>query len=140
VTSLTVPSEDDGQRLDVWLAGQVGISRSQAAHRIDAGAVTVDDVVAARRRRVRTGERVRLQPATAAPASEPPPLPPVRYRDEHLLVIAKPPGLVVHPGPVIPTGPWSTRSGLRASRSRSATTRPAPASCTGSTATPRGCC
>lgn len=104
MTSLPVPPEDDGQRLDVWLAGQLGISRSQAAHRIDAGDVTVDEVVAARRRRVRAGERVLLHAAATTPVREPPPLPPVRYRDEHLLVVAKPAGLVVHPGAGHPDG------------------------------------
>ncbi len=104
MTSLTVPAEDDGQRLDVWLAGQLQISRNQAAHRIDAGEVTIDEAAASRRRRVRAGERIHLHPTATAPASAPPPLPPVRYRDEHLLVVAKPAGLVVHPGAGHPDG------------------------------------
>ncbi len=104
MTALLVPPDDDGQRLDVWLAAQLAISRNQAARRIDAGDVTVDEVVAARRRRVRAGERVLLHAAATTPVSEPPPLPPVRYRDEHLLVLAKPAGLVVHPGAGHPDG------------------------------------
>lgn len=104
MTDLLVPGAADGQRLDVWLADHLGVSRSQAAARIDVGAVTIDGQVAARSRHVRAGERMVLHAPAAVVAAQPPPLPPVRYRDEHLLVIAKPAGLVVHPGAGHPDG------------------------------------
>ena len=98
MTPVEVPAAVDGQRLDVWLADHLGVSRSRAAARIDAGEVRVGGEVVARGRRLRTGELVELSPPTPVPTSPPPPLPPIRYRDEHLLVVAKPAGLVVHPG------------------------------------------
>jgi len=97
-SSFVVDETLDGQRLDVVIAEVLAISRSAAAHRIDAGGVTVGGRRARRSRTVVEGEVV-VVPAAAAPEVGPAPeLPPVRFRDEHLLVVAKPPGLVVHPG------------------------------------------
>ncbi|MFP4148525.1 MAG: RluA family pseudouridine synthase [Nitriliruptoraceae bacterium] len=104
MTRFTVTSAEDGQRLDVVLAGRLAVSRSRAAARIDAGEVTVDGQVVARARLLRTGEEVEVAPAAAARSAPAPALPPVRYRDEHLLVLAKPAGLVVHPGAGNPDG------------------------------------
>jgi 23S rRNA pseudouridine1911/1915/1917 synthase len=104
VNPVGVPSAADGQRLDVWLAGHLGISRSQAAARIDAGQVRVGGVRVSRGRRLRADEQVEVVAPAPTPASPPPPLPPIRYRDEHLLVVAKPAGLVVHPGAGHPDG------------------------------------
>ena len=95
---LVVGEHDDGARLDVMLAGALGVSRSAAAHRIDAGDVRVDGRPARRSRNLVAGETVEVLPVRAVVAVPAPPLPPVRERDEHLLVIAKPPGLVVHAG------------------------------------------
>ena len=95
---LTVDENQDGLRLDVVLAAELGVSRSVAAQRIDAGGVTVDGRPARRSRVLAVGETVEaagVEPPAVGPAPE---LPPIRYRDEHLLVVAKPPGLVVHPG------------------------------------------
>ena len=88
-----------GQRLDVVLAELLAESRSRAAARIDAGEVTLDGRTVARNRRVARGQVLALAASAPPPTSGPPPaLPPVRYEDEHLLVLAKPAGLVVHPG------------------------------------------
>jgi 23S rRNA pseudouridine1911/1915/1917 synthase len=97
--SLHVVGDDHaGQRLDVVVAEMLAVSRSRAAARIEAGEVTVDGVVATKRHRVRAGQQVEVADPVAPPAAEPPPVPPIRYQDEYLLVVAKPPGLVVHPG------------------------------------------
>jgi 23S rRNA pseudouridine1911/1915/1917 synthase len=98
---IEVGSGDAGQRLDVFLAGHVG-SRAQAQRLIEAGAVTVDGAAAAKRHRVRVGERVSFEIAApeaitaseGAPAAAPFAVP---YEDAHLLVIDKPAGVVVHP-------------------------------------------
>jgi 23S rRNA pseudouridine1911/1915/1917 synthase len=96
-----VGSDDAGQRLDVFLAGPVG-SRAQAQRLIEAGAVTVDGAAVAKRHRVRAGERVSFEvPApesmTAADGIAADVPFELRYEDEHLLVIDKPAGVVVHP-------------------------------------------
>lgn len=98
MTSYRVPDDAAGQRLDVWLASTLGVARSRAAARISRGEVTVDARPASKHHRLRAGASVVVLEPAASPTSPPPPLPPVRYRDEHLLVVAKPAGLVVHPG------------------------------------------
>lgn len=95
---LTVGDDQAGVRLDVVLAAALGVSRNAVAQRIDAGGVTVDGRPARRSRILARGETVVAAPVVEPPAGPVPALPPVRYRDEHLLIIAKPPGLVVHPG------------------------------------------
>jgi 23S rRNA pseudouridine1911/1915/1917 synthase len=104
VTGFTADPEEAGSRLDVALAARLDWSRSQAAARIAAGLVLVDGAAASKQHRLREGQRVEVsEPPTVAPAT-PPPLPPIRYRDEHLLVLAKPAGMVVHPGHGRPHG------------------------------------
>src|SRR4051812_3205574 len=90
---------DDGERLDVFVAARTGASRAAVQKRIDAGLVTVDGRVRPKRHTVRDGERVVVgQP----PEVERPAVAPARfavaYEDEHLLVVDKPAGVVVHPG------------------------------------------
>jgi len=82
----------------VVIAEVLGISRSASAQRISGGGVTVGGRPARRSRNLVEGEVVEVPAAAAVEAGPAPDLPPVRFRDEHLLVIAKPPGLVVHPG------------------------------------------
>jgi len=90
-----------GQRLDLALA-QVfpEYSRSRLKLWLEAGQIAVDGVKLKPRDKVMGGEWVKLTPSAAAEttvAAESIPLD-VRYCDEHLLVICKPAGLVVHPG------------------------------------------
>ena len=101
--SFDVDEHEQGERLDVVLAARLDESRSRAAGRIERGEVTVGGETAAKSHRVAPGERVVVAPRVEE-RLPPPPLPPVRYRDEHLLVVAKPAGLVVHPGPGWPGG------------------------------------
>jgi 23S rRNA pseudouridine1911/1915/1917 synthase len=95
-----VPRETE--RLDRFLADQLGLSRTQAARLVAAKAVTVDGKPARASRTLARGERLAVQfpdhepPRTLRPASIPLA---VVYEDEHLAVIDKPAGLVVHPAP-----------------------------------------
>jgi 23S rRNA pseudouridine1911/1915/1917 synthase len=94
---LVVGPEDAGERLDVFLATAAG-SRAAAQKLIDAGLVLVDGERRPKRHAVAAGERIDVQPA---PEREEPEVPDasfdVAYEDDHLLVIDKPPGVVVHP-------------------------------------------
>jgi 23S rRNA pseudouridine1911/1915/1917 synthase len=96
--TIVVGEAEDGLRLDVLLAAALEVSRSAAAQRIDDGGVTVGGRPARRSRTVVAGEVVEVAEVVPEPVGPAPALPPIRYRDEHLVVIAKPPGLVVHPG------------------------------------------
>jgi len=97
---LEVPAEAGGERLDVFLATSLG-SRSHAQRLIAAGRVLVEGRAAPKGHRVRAGERIAVDEAPAdAPEpdddAEAPPFD-VAYEDEHLIVVDKPAGVVVHP-------------------------------------------
>ena len=95
---LVVGAGEAGERLDVFLAAHVG-SRAAAQKLIDAGRVTVDGAPRAKRHAVAAGQRVRVEDApepvveAVTPADYA-----VAYEDEHVLVVDKPAGVVVHPG------------------------------------------
>lgn len=95
--SFVVEAAEAGQRLDVVLAGRFGISRNQAATSITQGRVTIDGEPASKQQRLRSGQRIEFAVDEDEEVA-PPRLPAVRWEDEHLLVLAKPAGLVVHPG------------------------------------------
>jgi len=79
------------------VAAALHIPRADAQRAISAGRVTVEDRERPKSFRLAGGEVVRVDlgaPADVAPEAGGVP---VRYRDEHLLVIAKPAGLVTHP-------------------------------------------
>lgn len=104
-----VPAERAGQRLDEVLAALAGISRAAAARWTETGRVLVEGRPRPKSHRLRGGERLAWEPPPAPPAGADAPQPEalplaVRYEDEHLLVVAKPAGLVVHPAPGHPSG------------------------------------
>lgn len=98
-TSLRVPDEAAGTRLDRFLAVPLG-SRARAQALIDGGLVRVDGSVRPKRHLVAAGEAIEIDDA-AVSAAGPAPVEPapfeVAYEDEHLLVVDKPAGVVVHP-------------------------------------------
>jgi 23S rRNA pseudouridine1911/1915/1917 synthase len=90
-------AEAAGERLDVFLSTHVG-SRTAAVRLIDAGLVTVDGAARPKRHVLAGGERVEFSVPAAAPVPDAPPADfRVAWEDEHLLVVDKPPGVVVHP-------------------------------------------
>jgi 23S rRNA pseudouridine1911/1915/1917 synthase len=94
---LVVGPEAAGDRLDVFLAGEAG-SRAAAQRLIEAGLVLVDGSAKPKRHAVAAGERVTVR---AAPAAAAPQVPEahyaIAYEDDHLLIVDKPAGVVVHP-------------------------------------------
>jgi 23S rRNA pseudouridine1911/1915/1917 synthase len=93
--------EDDGVRLDRWLAARLAdLSRTRIRAAIDAGLVLVEGRRAKAAHRLRTGERVEARippppPETLAPEAVPLA---IVYEDADLLVVDKPAGMVTHPG------------------------------------------
>ncbi len=93
---LTVPRDAAGQRLDRFLAAHLG-SRGAAERAVEAGA-RVDGDLKAKSYRLMGGELVEVPEQPEPAGVEAPEPPPVVVEDEHLLVVDKPAGLVVHPG------------------------------------------
>ena len=98
---LSVDSEDAAERLDKWVALRVpGLTRSRAQTLIRDGYVSTDaGVIWDASRRVKSGEMISVAVPPAQdpePAGESIPLS-VVFEDAHLIVVDKPPGLVVHP-------------------------------------------
>ena len=135
---LEVGDDDAGVRLDAFLAAA---RRRVLAHR---GAAP-DRRRRGRGRRAAAGRRTTAcsggeqvtWPSRRSTPSAPEPVEfEVVYEDEHLLVVDKPAGLVVHPAP----GHAGTTLAEALAVARPAGPIPsAPASCTGSTATPPAC-
>jgi 23S rRNA pseudouridine1911/1915/1917 synthase len=104
--SLLVTGDLIGQRLDRALALAIdGLSRTRAQAAIEAGRVTVDGHPAKASLVLEEGMRLTLAPSsptaeTLTPdhASELGPLD-IIYEDDHILVVNKPAGIVVHPAP-----------------------------------------
>jgi 23S rRNA pseudouridine1911/1915/1917 synthase len=93
-----VSETDAGRRLDAVVAALPGVAtRSLAERLIRDGAVRVDGERRAKSHRLEGGEELEValpEPARLEPSEKPLE---VVYEDEHLLVIDKPAGLVVHP-------------------------------------------
>ena len=96
-----VPMELAGQRLDQAAAELFPVySRSRLSEWIKAGALTVDGAKARPRALLLGGEALCLEAELSADTDDH--AQPVEFtrifEDEHLIVVYKPPGLVVHPG------------------------------------------
>jgi 23S rRNA pseudouridine1911/1915/1917 synthase len=99
---LVVPALLDGVRVDRGAAMLTGASRSEVTRLIAEGKVTVEQrPVTTRREALVEGQLLRvegLHRAGSTPVPEPDLPLDVVYEDEHLVVVDKPPDLIVHPG------------------------------------------
>ena len=104
--AFTVEEGSVGTRIDALLAELSGVSRAQVKRWIDAGRVTIGDEVVRPSRKVEFGESIEARPLEPVEmALEPEAIPlDVLFEDEHLIVLDKPAGLVVHPAPGHPGG------------------------------------
>jgi 23S rRNA pseudouridine1911/1915/1917 synthase len=99
---LRVPESAAGVRLDRFLAGLPGVgSRAAAAALLESGRVRVDGAEQERSYRLRGGESLEVELVDGQPEALQPEQVPLRiaWEDEHLLVVDKPAGVVVHPAP-----------------------------------------
>ncbi|MFA5867556.1 MAG: RluA family pseudouridine synthase [Actinomycetota bacterium] len=98
--------EDKGRRLDIVLAERLDISRSRAQKLIDAGLVKVDGSVHSKSSNLAGGETIEaILPPKASVATKAEPIPlKIVFEDDYLVVLSKPPGMVVHPAPGHPSG------------------------------------
>jgi 23S rRNA pseudouridine1911/1915/1917 synthase len=99
---LSVPDEATGQRLDLFLAQQLGeVSRSRVQLLLQQGSVLVEGKPAKSSRKVRGGESISIlgdpQPPPLHAMAEAIPLE-IVYEDQDLAVVNKPAGMMVHAG------------------------------------------
>jgi len=98
---ITIPSESEPVRLDSWLAAQpdIGLSRSYIQHLMEVGDILLNGKPVKSSHKIIPGETVHVtvpdpQPIDVKPENIPLD---VVYEDEHLAIINKPAGMVVHP-------------------------------------------
>lgn len=99
-------------RLDAWLAGQsemaaAGLSRSRLQSLAQEGYVTLNGSGARPAQRVKLGDAVKVRVPESRPVEDliPQDIPlPVVFEDDHIVVVDKPAGMPVHPGPGHPDG------------------------------------
>ena len=102
-----VEAGNAGQRLDCFLAErELGLTRNALQQLIEEGDALCNGQPAAKSRKLKERDRLLLtvpdaKPATAVAQNIPLD---VVYEDEHLLVVNKPKGMVVHPAPGNPDG------------------------------------
>ncbi|WP_312521128.1 RluA family pseudouridine synthase [Anaerospora sp.] len=96
---LQVAEAEENQRVDIYLAQHMGISRSHAQKIIAAGQVLVNKKIIKANYKVACNDNVEALLAEAQPAEIRPESIPldVVYEDDHMIIINKPRGMVVHP-------------------------------------------
>lgn len=106
IEKVVVAEADAGQRADIYLAVQLGVSRSNMQKLLDEGRVSRGTKVLKANYKVRTGEELTI----AIPEPEPLEVQPedipldIIFEDEDVVVVNKPRGMVVHPAPGNYTG------------------------------------
>jgi 23S rRNA pseudouridine1911/1915/1917 synthase len=99
--SVRVETADEGKRLDVFLAGMTGMSRNRIQRLISEGLVLIDGKPARKNHVMGVSEEV----TWGMPTPEPELVVPedidliVVYEDESIVVMDKPAGMVMYPGP-----------------------------------------
>ncbi len=99
-TQFSVEDEGAGRRLDELLAGRLaGLSRMHIAGLLARGACRVNGEAGHAGRRVRAGDLVEVESKGSVLNSMTPESVPLEvvYEDEHLIVVVKPSGVLVHP-------------------------------------------
>jgi len=104
----TVPAALAGERVDRAVALLTGLARSEVASLVEAGGVRLSgSVVTTRSRKVAEGDVLEVdvpEHVEAVAAAESAVDVAVVYADDEVIVVDKPPGLVVHPGSGNPDG------------------------------------
>jgi 23S rRNA pseudouridine1911/1915/1917 synthase len=104
---LVVPEALAGERVDRAVALLTGWTRSEVQELVESGAVLVDGARVPKSRKLEVGSVIEVlgEPEVAGlPEADPAIEVVVRHEDDDLLVVAKPAGLVVHPGAGHPDG------------------------------------
>lgn len=104
---IEIPEEAKGKRVDLYLSGleEISLSRSRIQRLIKEGSITINGERVKSNHNVRPGEKVSVViPAPQSLEAFPEDIPlDVYYEDDSVILINKPPGMVVHPA----VGNWS---------------------------------
>ncbi len=104
--SFNVDLQNSGVRIDSFVPGQTKLSRSHVQILIENGGITVNGKSVKKNYKLEVGDEVWVNiPEPVADDAKPEALPlDIVYEDEHLLVVNKPQGMVVHPANGNPDG------------------------------------
>lgn len=105
--SILVTERDQGKRIDQFLSEtELTLSRSQAKRLIEKGQIFLNQKPIKPSTRLKSGDIISgIIPEPAPLSLQPEPIPlSILYEDSSLIVINKPPGIVVHPAPGNPSG------------------------------------
>ncbi len=100
IPRIVVPDSLDGERIDRALALITGWSRTDIQDLLKAEKILVGSKLVSKSYRLSTGEEIDVQdqPTSPPPIGPEPVAIDIRYADDDVIVVAKPAGLVVHPG------------------------------------------
>jgi 23S rRNA pseudouridine1911/1915/1917 synthase len=106
ITEFVITSGEQPKRLDVFLVNRErDMSRSALQRLIELGRIRLNDAIVKPSQKIRPGDKITMdvpKPEPLALKGEAIPLE-VLFEDDHLLVLNKPAGIVVHPAP----GNWT---------------------------------
>ena len=106
ITEFVVTAGEQPKRLDVFLVNRErDMSRSRLQRLIELGRIRINDQVVRPSQKIKPGDKITMDVPKPEPLEllgEAIPLE-VLFEDDHLLVLNKPPGIVVHPAP----GNWT---------------------------------
>lgn len=101
VKFLIDPSDGLDQRVDVYVSGKIAaLSRAQVQNLVSGGQVTVNGSAPKASHKLKEGERVEVDYQVPSPPIIGPENIPIKifFQDDHVVVLEKPSGMVVHPG------------------------------------------
>ncbi|MGB9716322.1 MAG: RluA family pseudouridine synthase [Thermodesulfovibrionales bacterium] len=99
IKDISVQQSESGIRLDIFLSKKTGITRSQIKRLIEKGNVLINGKTKSQDYKVKSGEIISINiPEEEKVELIPEPLPlDILYKDDYLVVVNKPPGMVVYP-------------------------------------------
>jgi 23S rRNA pseudouridine1911/1915/1917 synthase len=107
IGQIVVAPADAGQRLDVFLAAQMGrLSRARIQALIHSGHILLNETKCRPKQNIRAGDKImvtEVEPEPIVLQAESLSVP-ILFEDEHLLVVNKPAEMTVHPGAGVQSG------------------------------------
>ncbi len=103
---IIIKSNEEGSRVDKFLAGSTSYSRSYIHRLIDEGRIKINDKIEKASYKIKTGDEISIDlPPVRAIVAQPEDIPlDIIFEDDYLLIINKPQNMVVHPAPGNYTG------------------------------------